>query len=134
MVRLMTGRRAKPKYQVFLSSTFRDLTKEREAVTWEILKASHIPAGMENFPATDDRGWKIIQRTIDRSDYYVLIVAGLYGSLDETGKLSWTEREYDYAKSKGIPVLAFLREDSSITANWIEKKWSCPGSDRTQLS
>lgn len=62
-------RPARPKYQVFVSSTFSDLHEERVAVTWEILKANHIPVGMEDFPATDDRGWRIIQRTIDHSDY-----------------------------------------------------------------
>jgi hypothetical protein len=105
----------RPKYQVFVSSTFADLHKEREAVIYEILKARQIPAGMESFPATDDRGWKVIQRTIDDCDYYVLLVAGRYGTVDKETNLSWTEREYDYAREKGIPVLAFVRAAGSIT-------------------
>ncbi len=108
------------KYQVFISSTYGDLHEERQGVTWEILKARHIPAGMENFTATDDRGWKIIQRTIDDSDYYVLVVAGCYGSIDPTTGISWTESEYDYARGKGIPVLAFVREKAHITGNKID--------------
>lgn len=105
------------RYQVFISSTYADLHKEREGVAWEILKARHIPAGMENFPATDDRGWRIIQRTIDDSDYYVLIVGGRYGSIDAETGLSWTEREYDYARERGLPVLSFIREARAITAD-----------------
>ena len=105
----------RPKYQVFISSTFRDLQAEREAVTWAIMKARHIPAGMEAFPATDDRGWKLIQREIDVTDYYILILAGRYGSVDSELGMSWTEREYDYAVSQGIKVLAFIRSDDAIT-------------------
>jgi hypothetical protein len=109
----------RPKYQVFISSTYGDLREEREAVTWAILSARHIPAGMENFTATDDRGWQTILSVINRSDYYVLILAGRYGSLDTDG-LSWTEKEYEYALSRKIPVLAFVRSKHSTTADKME--------------
>jgi hypothetical protein len=112
--------RTRPKYQVFISSTYGDLRAEREAVTWVVLSARHIPAGMENFTATDDRGWQTIKSVIDTSDYYVLIIAGRYGSVDVDGK-SWTEKEYDYAVSRGIPVLAFVRSKKSITADMVEE-------------
>ncbi len=104
-----------PKYQIFVSSTFQDLSKEREAVTWEILKAGHIPVGMENFSADDDRGWRVIERTIDATDYYVLILAGRYGSIDEETGLSWTHREYRYALARGVPVRAFVRDRAAIS-------------------
>ena len=113
----MTRRR--PKYQVFISSTYVDLREEREEVIWQILSARYIPAGMEGFTATNDRGWETIRRVIDVSDYYVLIVAGVYGSVDAEGT-SWTEREYNYATEKGVPVLAFLRNDNHITKDKIE--------------
>ena len=114
------ARPARPKYQVFVSSTFQDLRDEREAVTWEILKAGHIPTGMENFSALDDRGWKAIQRTIDTTDYYVLIIGGRYGSVDDGTGISWTEREYQYARSKGVPVLAFIRERAATPGDQVE--------------
>jgi hypothetical protein len=76
---------------------------------------------MENFTAADDRGWKTIQRTIDLSDYYVLILAGMYGSPDPTTGISWTEREYRYAREKKMRVLAFIREDTHVTADKLEK-------------
>jgi hypothetical protein len=110
----------RPKYQVFISSTYNDLQKERAAVTWAVLSARHIPAGMENFSATDDRGWQTIKSVIDRSDYYVLILAGRYGSVDADG-ISWTEREYRYAKEIGVPILAFFRTKGSITADLMEE-------------
>ena len=111
--------RARPKYQVFISSTYADLHLEREAVTWDILSARHIPAGMENFSASNDRGWETIKLVIDRSDYFVLLVAGRYGSLDPD-EISWTEKEYDYAYNKGIPILAFIRGKKAITIDMVD--------------
>lgn len=111
--------RQRPKYQIFISSTYGDLREEREAVTWAVLSARHIPAGMENFTATDDRGWETITSVIDRSDYYVLIIAGRYGSVNTDG-VSWTEKEYDYAHDLGIPILAFVRAKRCITADSMD--------------
>ena len=37
------------KYQIFVSSTFTDLIAERQSAVEAILKAGHIPAGMELF-------------------------------------------------------------------------------------
>jgi hypothetical protein len=112
---------AKCKHQVFVSSTKEDLSDDREAVTWELLKGGFIPVGMENFSAMSDRGWKVIARTIDDSDYYVVIVAGRYGSIDtETGK-SWTQREYEYAREKGLDVFAFIRDQASVAGNQVDR-------------
>jgi hypothetical protein len=74
---------------------------------------------MEAFTATDDRGWQTIRSVIDRTDYYVLLLAGRYGSTDKDG-LSWTEKEYEYAASKQIPTLVFIRSKASITANLLD--------------
>src|SRR5262245_1845026 len=109
----------RPKYQVFISSTYADLREEREAVTWAILTSRHIPVGMEAFTATDDRGWQTIKSVIDRSDYYVLLLAGRYGSIDTDG-LSWTQKEYEYAVSKKVPTLVFIRSKASITVNLLD--------------
>jgi hypothetical protein len=97
------------RYQVFVSSTFRDLTDERRAVIEALLEMDAIPAGMELFPAADDDAWTLIQRVIEQSDYYVLIIGGRYGSTDADG-ISYTEREYDFAVRTNVPVLPFLHE------------------------
>jgi len=36
---------------------------------------------MELFPASNKKQWTIIKRVIDDSDFYLLIIAGRYGSL-----------------------------------------------------
>lgn len=99
------------KYQVFISSTYEDLKSERSQVIKAILEMGHIPVGMEMFSAADEEQWKIITRQIDETDYYVVIVGNRYGSV--TGGVSYTEKEYDYAVSKGIPALGFI-VDSSV--------------------
>jgi hypothetical protein len=97
------------RYQVFISSTFTDLKEERQAALRAILELDHMPAGMELFPAADDSAWQLIKDVIDGSDYYVLIVGGRYGSLDEAG-LGYTEKEYDYAVSTKKPVVPLLHQ------------------------
>lgn len=93
--------------QVFVSSTYLDLQEERRSVIQTLLEANCIPAGMEMFPASNAQKFDLIKKVIDGCDYYVVIVGGRYGSVDET-QLSYTEKEYDYAVSQSIPVMAFL--------------------------
>ncbi|MBR1205870.1 MULTISPECIES: DUF4062 domain-containing protein [unclassified Bradyrhizobium] len=97
-------------FQVFVSSTFNDLEEERRLVSKSLAKAGYVVAGMELFSAADEDQLEYIKRVIDRSDYYVVITAGRYGSLADDG-VSFTEKEFEYAKSKGIPVLALLHKN-----------------------
>ena len=105
----MTGD-SKKRFQVFVSSTYRDLVDEREAIFKMIRDLDHMPAGMEAFPATDTEQFEYIKRILDETDYYIIVVAGRYGSISEQG-LSFTEREYDYAVGLGIPILTFLHKN-----------------------
>lgn len=100
------------KFQVFVSSTFRDLHQERDLVIKAILEMGHIPVGMEMFSAADEEQWNIIKKQIDQSDYYIVISAHCYGTCDATG-LSYTEKEYDYALLKGVPTLGFILDEST---------------------
>lgn len=100
------------KYQVFISSTYADLSAERKKVLDILLMADCIPAGMENFVATDDEQFNVIKKVIDLCDYYVLILGRRYGSVNEKTGISYTEMEYNYAISKNIPVLVFALDDS----------------------
>ena len=97
--------------QVFVSSTYTDLKEERQEVIQTLLEASCFPAGMELFPASDLDRWTLIQREIDDSDYYIVIVGGRYGSLDEDRGLSYTEMEFDYAVEQGKPIMGFVHGD-----------------------
>ena len=97
--------------QVFVSSTYVDLVEERQAVTKILLEMDCFPAGMELFPAGDEDKWDLIKGVIDDSDYYVLILSGKYGSIDQHTDISYTEMEFDYAVEQKKPVLGFIRKD-----------------------
>lgn len=112
--------RANKKYTVFISSTYEDLKEERQEIVKACLKMGHIPIGMEMFSAGNETQWEVIRRTIDDSDYYVVIVATRYGTtMDGQPGISYTEREYDYAVSRGVPVIGLLLHKD---AKWPESR------------
>jgi hypothetical protein len=94
-------------YSVFVSSTYDDLREERAEVQKALLKLRCMPIGMELFGAADEETWEFIKRQITECDYYVVVIADRYGSLAADG-LSYTEKEYDYAREIHKPVLAFI--------------------------
>ena len=111
----------KKRYTVFISSTYEDLQEERENVMDALLKLDLIPCGMELFPASNESQWSLIKRVIDDCDYYILILAGRYGSINKEEGISYTEMEYRYALTSGKPVIAFVH---SHPEELPAKKWS----------
>ena len=116
------------KFQIFISSTFEDLRDERDAVAKAILEIGDIPVGMEMFSAADETQWRLIKRQIEQSDYYVVLVANRYGTIFDG--VSYTEREYDYAVERGVPVLGFVLDDK---ADWPMKKSDSDSEIRAKL-
>lgn len=107
------------KYQVFVSSTYEDLIDERQAIIISLLKAGCIPSGMELFAASDDEQWGVIKDVIEESDYFILVIAGKYGS-EHAGK-SYTQMEYEYAVSKNKKIICFLYKDiDSLPSRFTE--------------
>ena len=94
-------------YTVFVSSTYEDLREERAEVQKALLKLGCMPIGMELFGSADEDTWEFIKRQIAESDYYVVVLADRYGSLAPDG-VSYTEKEYDYAREIQKPILAFV--------------------------
>jgi len=105
------------KQQVFVSSTYLDLKEARLEIIHGILKYDHIPVGMELFGAENDDIWRVIEKTIDKSDYYVVIIGDRYGSItgdiNKEDTISYTEKEYDYALKQKITILPFIKEHRS---------------------
>ena len=89
------------KYQVFVSSTYEDLKEERAAVSQTLLDLGCIPVGMEQFPASGMSQMDYIKKMLETCDYYILILAGRYGSVDLADGIGYTEKEYDYAVANG---------------------------------
>lgn len=98
------------KYQVFVSSTYEDLQEERKKVMEALLQMNCFPVGMEYFNASDDSQWEVIKSLIRECDYYVLIVAGRYGSIEEESGKSYTQKEFEYAIEQGVPVISFVHK------------------------
>lgn len=102
------------RFQVFVSSTYTDLIEARREIINLVMESYNFPVGMEMFGADDSDQWTFIQRAIDITDIYILILGHRYGSLAPDG-VSYTEKEFDYAVSKGIPVLSFIRHEDVST-------------------
>lgn len=117
------------KYQVFISSTYEDLKEERDQAIKAVLEMGHIPLGMEMFSAGDEEQWQLIARQIEATDYYVVIVGHRYGSETAEG-ISYTEKEYDYAKQCGVPTLGFVIDDK---ASWPYDKTDNDASKKVKL-
>ncbi|AYL98112.1 DUF4062 domain-containing protein [Mucilaginibacter celer] len=89
------------RYNIFISHVNRSLPEAREAVVKCILSLGHFPTEMTYFPASEQQSLNYIKNRIDECDYFIVLVAGLYGS-------GFMESEYQYAKSCNIPILTFL--------------------------
>lgn len=113
------------KYQFFVSSTYKDLIEERQIAINSIMRLGHIPAGMELFTATGEEQFASIKPIIDESDYYVLILGGKYGTVIKSEKISYTEKEFDYAISTGKRIIALVHKDpDNLPSNKRETKAS----------
>ena len=101
---------------MFVSSTYEDLKVDRQAAVSAILKAGHIPAGMELFTSADKSQMDTIRRWIDESDVYMLILGGRYGSVEPATGISYTELEYDYALQQDKALFSVVVDDSALEA------------------
>lgn len=110
------------KYTVFISSTYADLQDERKQVIEALLQMNCFPIGMEYFNAADDSQWNVIKSLIKESDYYLIIIAGRYGSIESESGKSYTQKEYEYAMEQGIPILRFIYYDTKyLTGDKLEE-------------
>ena len=109
-------------YRVFVSSTYLDLKEERKIVMESLIQMDCLPVGMEMFPASNDRQMTLIKKAIDSCDLYILLVAGRYGTIAPDMQISYTEQEYEYARSKNKLILPFLYEDmENLPARKLDK-------------
>ena len=79
------------KYQIFVSSTYKDLKDERNEIIKACLNMDHIPVGMEMFNAADEEQWAVITRTIGLARATTKI--GLANLVHNMRRLIWLERQ-----------------------------------------
>ena len=104
----------KRKYQVFISSTFIDLRDQRRMVVDVVVDRGHMPIALERFPAADRGVPDVIQRTIDASQIYVLILGHRYGALVPGRDISFSQLEFESAVKQNKVVLPFLLSDEEV--------------------
>jgi ppGpp synthetase/RelA/SpoT-type nucleotidyltranferase len=107
--------------KIFISSTFLDLVKEREAVVLAIEEAECLPIRMETFGPSSEPSQNFIKGKVANADVLLLVVGNRYGAISESDAISYTEIEYQQALALDLPILAFIADRSRlITANQVD--------------
>ena len=115
--------------KIYISSTYVDLKKEREAAARAIRRLGHRAIAMEDYVAADKRPVDKCLQDVRSSDAYVGIFALRYGSIPDGYHKSITHLEYEAAQKAGIPCLLFLLDDN---APW-PVKYVTTGEERKKI-
>jgi hypothetical protein len=94
--------------KVFLSSTKADLGPHREAV-YESLKDDHEVVRMEDWGSVGAPPLEWCLAQVEACEALVVLLGYRYGSRDPETGISYTEAEYEHARTHSIPVLAYVR-------------------------
>lgn len=102
------------KIRVFISSTMRDLANERDAVVRRVGSFNFEPVNAESWLPHGTRTWERIEKEIESSHLFVLILGERYGFVPDAGPgagagLSATHMEARRARELGLPVLVFAK-------------------------
>jgi hypothetical protein len=93
-------------YTAFISSVFESMKDERSLVIDALLDEKIYPFAMEHFAIATNEEFEDLKKLIDTSDFFILLLGDSYGSIDPETQLSWTEREYLYAKETKKEIFA----------------------------
>ena len=99
--------------KIFVSSVYRELTKERLALGDEIQRLQDLFVGMELFGSDPKKPADYVVQKVEESDLYVGLFGDDYGSIDPATGISFTQLEYEAAVSKHIPCLIYFKASSS---------------------
>ena len=102
------------KYEVFVGSTKKDLSRAREAVIRAILDAGHIPSGMELWSAGTKPTKEAILERLQSCDIHIVLLGARYGYVPIDSKRSITEWEFDMSVEVNRPIIAFFLDDTSF--------------------
>ncbi|MEO1699877.1 MAG: SUMF1/EgtB/PvdO family nonheme iron enzyme [Planctomycetota bacterium] len=114
--------------RIFLSSTYADNAERREEILDAIQRAGCEPIAMEHWTSTERRVQDECLARLDEADAVVCILAWRYGWRPDGEERSITEIEFDEAVARGIPVFAFVIDESMDSVN-IERDFDA-GNER----
>lgn len=102
---------------IFLSSTYLDLKKERKTASEIIKKNTYAILQMENWNSAPITSKEKIIEELNKASALVLILGFKYGHVDEKEGISLTEFEYETAKKLEIPIFVFIKKENGIWHN-----------------
>lgn len=107
--------------RAYLSSTFKDLEKHRQAALKAILAAGYDCSAMEHYAAADERPLDVCLADVARCELYVGLFAHRYGFIPPGQECSITELEFRTARQAGKPALLFfLDEDHPWSPRFLD--------------
>ena len=98
--------------RIFISSTYRDLKDHRDTVINSLQAIHAVFDAMELFGSEPNSPLDTCLEKVRQSEVLILIIAFSYGSVDEHTRKSYTQLEYEEAKNCGIPVYAYIMDES----------------------
>ena len=115
--------------KIFVSSTCEDLKNERkEAIA--IVDRMHAcqSIAMEKFFASNHQSKDVCLNRLQGCNAVVLILGFKYGSVDKAEDISFTEIEYNTAKTLGLPVFVFQKRHTD--GSWRSEETDADRSDK----
>ncbi len=102
----------KRKYQVFISSTYKNLVEHRQKAILGITKAGHMPVALENFTPSSESKRQVFRQALQSCQFYVIILGACLGSRpdDDPEGRCYVEIELDLAKELGLEILPFVMD------------------------
>jgi tetratricopeptide (TPR) repeat protein len=101
-----------PVFRAMISSTIADLPEHRAEAMDACLRQDFFPSMMEHLPSDPSTGLEASLRLTDQADVYILILGARYGFVPAGLDVSITHAEYRRASARGIPILAFLADET----------------------
>ena len=99
---------------IFVSSTWKDLQPERDAVEKAIHRIREARfVGMEYFGSREDTPRDVSLAEVDRSDFYIGIFGERYGS-------GITEDEYRRARQRNLPCHIYFKDEEMVAPDGFE--------------
>lgn len=103
--------------RIFISSVRRGLEDERDALPGLIAALGHDAVRFENFTAQPTPSRQVCMDAVSGSDVCLLLLGAAYGDrMPDTG-LSPTHEEWNVARTRGIPVYAFVKRGADMDAD-----------------
>src|SRR5687767_894468 len=99
-------------YEVFISSTRRDLIPYRDAVSGALRKNGYQTSEMEAFGARNQAPLEACLQEVAEADLFVGIYARRYGFVPPESVISITEQELVEAERLRKPIFCFLLDDN----------------------